>query len=80
MLARARCASRLGVVSRTVTEAYLARRGPLCVWLGRTVLDEPLGAGTREVRLDTRRLASGVYAVVLEAGTSRASRTVTVVR
>ena len=48
--------------------------------LGRTVLDEPLGAGTREVRLDTRRLASGVYAVVLEAGTSRASRTVTVVR
>ena len=48
--------------------------------LGRTVLDELLGAGTREVRLDTRRLASGVYAVVLEAGTSRASRTVTVVR
>ena len=48
--------------------------------LGRTVLDLRLDAGTRTVRLETARLAAGVYAVVLEAGTGRVSRTVTVVR
>ncbi|HEX8297954.1 MAG TPA: T9SS type A sorting domain-containing protein [Rubricoccaceae bacterium] len=48
--------------------------------LGRTVLEEPLRAGSESVRLDTRRLASGAYAVVLEAGNARVTRTVTVVR
>ncbi len=48
--------------------------------LGRTVLEQPLDAGARDVRLDTQRLAPGVYALVLDAGAARATRTVTVVR
>ncbi len=48
--------------------------------LGRAVLDVRLEAGEQRVRLDTRLIAAGVYAVVLEAGDGRAVRTVTVVR
>ncbi len=48
--------------------------------LGRSVLDVHLEAGEQRVRLDTRLIAAGVYAVVLEAGDGRAVRTVTVVR
>ena len=48
--------------------------------LGRTVLDVRLDAGQHRVRLDTARIAAGVYAIVLEAGAERAVRTVTVVR
>ena len=48
--------------------------------LGRTVAEQPLSAGTQTVRLDTQRLAPGAYALVLDAGTARATRTVTVVR
>ena len=48
--------------------------------LGRTVLEQRLGGGTREARLDVRRLAPGVYAVVLDAAEARAVRMLTVVR
>ena len=51
--------------------------------LGRTVAvlaDGPQAAGDHEARLDVRALAAGVYALVLEAGDQRATRTVTVVR
>ncbi len=48
--------------------------------LGRSVVDVRLEAGEQRVRLDTRAIAAGVYAVVLESETGRAVRTVTVVR
>ena len=51
--------------------------------LGRTVavlMDGAQAAGDHEARLDVRALAAGVYAVVLEAGDVRSTRTVTVVR
>ncbi len=51
--------------------------------LGRTVAvlaDREVAAGTHEARLDTRALAAGVYAVVLDAGDERAVRRLTVVR
>ncbi len=48
--------------------------------LGRSVVDVRLEAGEQRVRLDTRAIAAGVYAVVLESAAGRAVRTVTVVR
>ena len=48
--------------------------------LGRTVLEQRLGGGTREARLDVRRLAPGTYAVVLDTAEAQAVRMLTVVR
>lgn len=69
-----------------VTVAYTAS-GPVRLRvvdvLGRTVAvvaEGTVAAGAHEARLDTRALAPGVYAVVLDAGGERAVRTLTVVR
>ena len=61
-------------------EAPVAARLRVVDVLGRTVLEQLLDAGTRTVRLETAQLASGVYALVLESGDARATRTVTIVR
>ena len=68
-----------GVLTVEITAATSGRLRVVDV-LGRTVFEQRLDAGTRDVRIDTQRLAPGVYAIVLDAGSARVSRTVTVVR
>ena len=70
------------VIPYTVATAGLVRLRLVDV-LGRTVAvlaEGTLAAGGHEARLDARGLAAGTYALVLDGGTARSVRTLTVVR